>query len=313
MELKQQNLIFIISLPRSGSTLLQRLLSSNPEIHCQGELWLLLNFFYIRRKSVFGSEYGVNQLTDVLNDLIAESNVGEEKYASAVRHLYLEIINGLIKSNKSYLVDKTPRYHLILDELVATFPEAKFIVLYRNPLSIFSSYLNAMRSNKLRRTDGFDLDLINGPRNIAQFYEKHKDHCSKVIYENLVRDPKKVLLKLYEELGIAPDLSCLSSLSNIKMKGKGDSLGRHKYAQIVNRNDGWKDYIDSPLRKKVATSYLHATDLAYMQQGEYNQHELTQVLAQFKPSKYRIEEYYYRLEQSFICFLKHLRNRISVS
>ena len=44
-----ENLIFIISQPRSGSTLLQRMLSGNKDIKTSAETWLMLHPLYAVR------------------------------------------------------------------------------------------------------------------------------------------------------------------------------------------------------------------------------------------------------------------------
>jgi len=52
-----EDLIFIISQPRSGSTLLQRILGGHPEIQTSAETWLLLHPTYAFRDSGIETEY----------------------------------------------------------------------------------------------------------------------------------------------------------------------------------------------------------------------------------------------------------------
>ncbi|MBT8101022.1 MAG: sulfotransferase, partial [Gammaproteobacteria bacterium] len=49
--------VFLLSLPRSGSTLLQRMLMTHPAISSVPEPWLLLPIFYPRRTSGHSAEY----------------------------------------------------------------------------------------------------------------------------------------------------------------------------------------------------------------------------------------------------------------
>jgi len=50
------NLIFILSLPRSGSTLLQRILGGHSQVHTVAEPWLMLNPLYALRETGIEAE-----------------------------------------------------------------------------------------------------------------------------------------------------------------------------------------------------------------------------------------------------------------
>ena len=50
--------VFLLSLPRSGSTLLQRMLGTHPEIFTRGEGHFLLPFFYAGRSEGVYAAYG---------------------------------------------------------------------------------------------------------------------------------------------------------------------------------------------------------------------------------------------------------------
>jgi len=68
---------------------------------------------------------------------------GEDAYFQAVRQMTLNLYGGVLQnSGKRYFLDKTPRYYYILPELYRTFPEAKYILLLRNPLAILCSIFN---------------------------------------------------------------------------------------------------------------------------------------------------------------------------
>ena len=52
-----ENLIFIISQPRAGSTLLQRILGGHPEIHTAAEPWIMLHPLYALKSKGCSAEY----------------------------------------------------------------------------------------------------------------------------------------------------------------------------------------------------------------------------------------------------------------
>ncbi|MBI4530372.1 MAG: sulfotransferase, partial [Candidatus Latescibacteria bacterium] len=55
-----EHLIFLISQPRAGSTLLQRILGGHPDIHTVPEPWLMLHPLYALRSDGYQTEYAVD-------------------------------------------------------------------------------------------------------------------------------------------------------------------------------------------------------------------------------------------------------------
>src|SRR5215475_9242320 len=67
---------------------------------------------------------------------------GEQDYIDACRAycdtLYLRMLST--QPGKSIFLDKTPAYALILDFISKIYPTAKYVMLTRHPLAVFSSY-----------------------------------------------------------------------------------------------------------------------------------------------------------------------------
>jgi len=151
---KGENLIFILSMPRSGSTLL----SSHPEICCPPEPWIVLAVAeYLELGNVRNVPYDrvlaeIAAIEFLLNPERKQRGVlgkalrtiGETSHLDAIAaarqilqaayQLHLDV------SGKSVFVDKTPRYYTVLGLIDNIFPVVKKIVLLRNPLDIFASY-----------------------------------------------------------------------------------------------------------------------------------------------------------------------------
>ena len=67
----------------------------------------------------------------------------EDDYREGVRRMYGFLYDQALRvAGKPYFVDKTPWYSLILPELAASFSEARFLILYRNPLAAFVSFVD---------------------------------------------------------------------------------------------------------------------------------------------------------------------------
>ena len=67
-------------------------------------------------------------------------------YKGEVKKLALQLYSKEGLPGK-YVLDKTPRYYHILPELLELFPKAKFVLLQRNPLSVFASILGPVSVN----------------------------------------------------------------------------------------------------------------------------------------------------------------------
>ena len=137
-----EDLIFVISQPRSGSTLLQRMLAGHPWIQTSAETWLMLHPVYgLRRRGIstdFRAPWAVTAVTEFLDQYAG----GRETYLDGVRAFARTVYGTAIaRGNRRRFLDKTPRYTMIVPELIELFPAARFILLLRNPLAVLSSEL----------------------------------------------------------------------------------------------------------------------------------------------------------------------------
>ncbi len=106
-----KNLIFLISQPRSGSTLLQHILGSHSQIHTLPEPWLMLHPVYALRSSGYNAEYQAKTAYLALEEFLENIPNGNQVYYEAIgkmiSHIYQTSLNTV---NKQFFLDKTPRY-----------------------------------------------------------------------------------------------------------------------------------------------------------------------------------------------------------
>lgn len=255
-----EQLIFLVSIPRSGSTLLQLLLAKHSEIHTVPEPWILLHPLYGLRARGLSVEYGSEPSTHALRRFL-ENAGGEEVYHAAVRkaasHLYREVLAG---SYKTMLLDKTPRYHLILNEIKRVFPRSHLIVLLRNPLAILFSFRDYMGGGSWLRvwSSGSQLlDLLSGPLSLAAAI-KDGSADAVVRYEDLVSNANKTLRQIVPALGLEMEQGMLSY---DPLLTKDEKLGDHRTIfdhsePVSDYRDRWLSGIGSSLDTAVAHMYL---------------------------------------------------------
>ena len=83
--------LFLLSLPRSGSTLAQRILAAHEPIATASEPWILLPYLYTLRERGIYAEYSHRVLVQAVNDFCAVLPGGRNDYVAEVRRLALRL------------------------------------------------------------------------------------------------------------------------------------------------------------------------------------------------------------------------------
>lgn len=249
--------LFLLSLPRAGSTLLQRILGAHEEIATAAEPWLLLPFLYSLRSEGVYSEYWHGSAASAIADFCTLLPDGTTSYRAAVRDLVESLYAQASTPRARYFLDKTPRYHLVVDELFEMFPRAKFVFLWRNPLSVAASILDTWGG------DGWNLhqyrvDLYQGLASLVSAWETHKQRAHAVRYEDLARGDISTLVGLFDYLEIPFDQSVTMNFVNVTLSGRmGDPTGRQRYSALSTEPlVKWRSVVRNPLRKYWCREYL---------------------------------------------------------
>ena len=247
------SLIFIISLPRSGSTLLQKILSSSRHVKTDPETWFLLPLISWYSDVEIQTSYGFKDYRKAMNDFLDETKL--KKYKKMLNENITKIYT---ESDRKYYIDKTPRYTLILKELIDTFPDAKFIVLTRNPLSIINSIINTWGKKKRWIIRNYFFDIYIGLSNIISTLKQEHKNVIHIRYEDLVTEPEDVINVLSEKLDLK-DISINLKDSNTSLSSAtmGDKTGQKKYKSIANKSLSKLDSITNIYRKTFLKKYLN--------------------------------------------------------
>ena len=172
--------VFLLSLPRAGSTLLQRLLLMSGKCATLGEPSLLLRFLGEGPAMTRKATYWESLVETATADMRKAWGGYDEAYRKGVRDLMQGIYDGLAEG-KEWFIDKTPRYTLIAEEILATFPDAKFIVLWRHPLAVAASVSSTFRKGRWC-PDEFGIDLHEGQARLQEFCRRHGERVFQIKY-----------------------------------------------------------------------------------------------------------------------------------
>jgi hypothetical protein len=198
-------LLFVIGPPRSGSTLLARMLGAHAEIFAPAEPHLLtplahLGFYETVERAPFDpviSQGAIRELVKTLPN-------GEGDYLAALRaysdRLYASLLEA---SGRRLLLDKTPAYALVLDFVAKLYPRARYVVLTRNPLAVWSSYVQSFFDGDHESALRFNPILERYVPAVARFLREAPVAIHRVRYEELVAEPEPQMRALCAFLGLA--------------------------------------------------------------------------------------------------------------
>jgi len=256
-----EKLLFLISQPRAGSTLLQRILAGHPEIHTTAEPWLMLHPVYALRGTGHEAEYGARLSFRALQDFVGTLGGGQDVYVAALRRMALHLYGTACEqAGKPYFLDKTPRYYFIIPELARIFPEAKFIILLRNPLAVLASILNSWVKGDWIRLSRHRDDLLTAPNLLLEGIQLLNNQAIVIHYEDLVSDPASQIAQLCARLGLDffPDM--LEYGERPAPLGRfGDQTGIDRHVRpTVESLDRWLELGRSTQMRHFVQAYLMA-------------------------------------------------------
>ena len=253
--------IFIISQPRSGSTLLQNLLSNNHCVDTCPESWffLLMLSYYLEIEAEYDHTLAKDSFAEFVNN-----GIGLEDFRNHLSVFSKQVFRG--NSKAKFFVEKTPRNYYIVDELRKVFPNDFFVFHWRNPVKVLSSIISTWKLKSPYDLYPFRNDIFDAPKLINEYknnIERGKT-VRHVCYEDIISDPSRTVSELYEWLGIAYSESVLDFRKNEKTIGKrGDKkILKHLqigetpdfYNEIVSHKhwriffEGYSEYLESVLR-----------------------------------------------------------------
>ena len=277
------NYIFIISQPRSGSTLLQKLLHNHSDIATTAEPWFLLPALKgdleckVRESTSYGSRTANIAISEFVNNV---SSAEQQKtcYINLYKSICLEITN---RQSASIFLDKTPRYYLIISEIRRSFPSAKIIVLTRNPMDVFKSILDTWVKKSYGLLVQFRQDLFLAPKLLAE--ELVNSNIYHIKYEDLITSQKEELAALCLFLNIDFEDNLMHSFEK-----KNWLLGDPKMNDLKNvdstKKDEWLEGL-TPQKWRFYNDYLKRIEAEYYNTLGYDIEEYRLQLKKNRPSK----------------------------
>jgi hypothetical protein len=234
----EDKLIFVIGSPRSGSTLLQRMLGAHsaiftcPEPHIMAPL-AHLGYYHTVEKAPYDHLRGVEAIRGFVEQLPNQ----EADYIDACR-AYTDILyERRLKPGTQLFLDKTPANALVLDFITKLYPQSKYVVLTRHPVAIFSSYANSFFDGDYQAAQDFNPLLNRYVPAIARFLRGKPCYFVHIQYEQLVKNPEVEMGKVLSFLGLPFEPSIIEyGTQKFEEKGLGDPVSVNRHTKPMTKS-----------------------------------------------------------------------------
>ena len=209
-------LLFVVGLWRSGTSLAHALLNRHPQIALLYEAEPLE--LWPRSGGLFPMRDWPRRL-EFYNQTFTRHKLDPRRLASTppgpdgVRMLYREYASG---RNATVMGEKAPSYYARLPALGKLFPDAQFVIIWRDPLECCRSAKRAARQNRFFAQRGMAQRMLLGAETLARGVEellREKRSVCEVVYDDLVKDTEGELRRVCDFLKIpfAPAMLDLKS------------------------------------------------------------------------------------------------------
>lgn len=219
---KNKKAVFVLSPPRSGSTLLRILLAGHSRLFAPPELHLLTYPSLAARKNALSGQFTDHLLQGVIRAVmqlkqcsaeVAQQFVEAAENRNLSTQQFYNLLQGWMSADQ-ILVDKTPTYAMhpdILNRAEASFEQPLYIHLIRHPYGMVYSYERSKlerivpmtHQGRFSSRELAEMTWTVSHKNILSFLTKiPKERYHALHFENLVQHPEDQLKHLCQFLGV---------------------------------------------------------------------------------------------------------------
>ncbi|QIL21167.1 tetratricopeptide repeat-containing sulfotransferase family protein [Thermomonas sp. HDW16] len=244
--------VFIVGMPRAGSTLIEQILSSHPQVEATMELPDIIAITRDLRAKVENPE------TTSYHDIVAGMDPAEFK---ELGERYIERTRVQRKQGRPFFIDKMPNNFAHVGLIQLILPNARIIDARRHPLACgFSNF-----KQHFARGQNFSYDLTDMGRYYADYVAlmAHFDavlpgRVHRVIYEDMVTDTETQVRALLDYCGLEFDERCLRFFENDRAvrTASSEQVRRPIYRDGVDQWRHFEPWLD-PLKQALGPVLEH--------------------------------------------------------
>lgn len=238
--------IFIVGMPRTGTTLVDRIISSHPQVQSAGELQAMP--VAVKRLSGTASRTVIDPETVAASMRIDPAQL---------RAAYLENASPHVPDGAHRFIDKLPANFLYVGHMARAMPDARIVCLRRDPMdTVWSNYKNLFASQSMFYA--YSYDLLDTARYYARFAQLmdiwdrlFPGRVLQLSYEELVADQEGQTRRLLEHCSLPWDEACLHfhqnrsavatpSAAQVRRSLNSEAVGKwRRYEQQLERVRQW--------------------------------------------------------------------------
>ena len=223
----EKKIIFILGMPRTGTSLVEQIISNHSEVYGGGEIPLLANYF----QKFFNQDINKKDFNDIFNKF---------------KNNYLNILNKMTDNN--VITDKAPLNFRWIGFIKSIFPNSIIIHCLRDSLETsWSIYKNEFEAGIFFANDIKDIaNYYKIYENLINFWKENlKNQIFDIKYEDLINDPEQKIKELIKFCGLNWQKDCLEFYKNKKIiKTVSFSQARKPiYKDSIKGTSNFKKYL----------------------------------------------------------------------
>jgi tetratricopeptide (TPR) repeat protein len=231
----ERKIIFVCGMPRSGTTLIEQIISSHSEVMATGENNYLSGFV----KNNYLDNFTLSE-EKIFKDIYLKENIFQDSVLKSLNNHNFD---------SKVLTDKSVQNFFWIGFIRYFFPNSKIIVTERNPKDICLSIF------KINFASGF-MNFAYNQKDIAEFYNLYIDlmkywkklfpsQIYTINYENLIKNSEDEIKKLINFCDLEWDEKCLKHDKNKSIIKTASTFQARKpiYNSSINLSDNYSEYL----------------------------------------------------------------------
>jgi len=286
------NIVFVGGAPRSGTSLLQKMLGFHSDILAGPEFENIYDVVQLYKRMKATNERDRHEFYCGLDDIKQE-----------IEQLVLNLLTARSsESDCRLIIEKTPKNVLVFNELREIFPKAKFIFVLRDPRATVASLKlvsERMKTKAIKSAFGRGIETdIKLTRTYLdhglKFFSENSDICHMIRYEHLVSDPEGQMEAVCQFMGVEYQ-EVMLDVENPNRAGQ----------RLDRKMNPWN--LGENIAKKISTTGIEKW------KGVLNKYESNLVALYFTGHPFLKEFYDIQFKKSFHFYIKRFLSIIGLS
>lgn len=237
--------IFVVGLPRTGTTLVERIISSHSNVQSLGETQFLQ--MVLRRESGIAS---TENMTPAMIEAVAGKDMG------LIARGYMDAATYRL-GDEALFIDKFPFNFLYVGFIARAWPNTRIVYVVRNPMDACFSMYKAVFTWAYKFSyslEGLGRYYVAHDRLLKHWQATLGDRLIEVSYEDLVNDQEQQTRLLLGKLGLEFEQNCLdferneepsttASSVQVRQKVHSDSVGR--WTRFARQLQPLREYLEN--------------------------------------------------------------------